>query len=84
MDKHVWSKAAEDSVGLKNYYNQHKQQYQWQPGVSALVVSSSSKDADRFYCGCTKQNAKDWRLSLLLTMKWQQQTAAGSKMDNYH
>ncbi|QEC68603.1 hypothetical protein FRZ67_15275 [Panacibacter ginsenosidivorans] len=60
MDKHVWSKAAEDSVGLKNYYNQHKQQYKWQPGVSALVVSSASKDAIDSMAAALKQNAKDW------------------------
>lgn len=44
MDKHVWSKAAEDSAGLQQQYNQHKAQYLWQPGVSALVISSDSKE----------------------------------------
>jgi len=61
MDKHVWSKAAEDSVGLKNYYNLHAAQYKWQPGVSALVVSSASKDAIDSIASAMKQNAKDWR-----------------------
>lgn len=61
MDKHVWSKAGEDSIGLKNYYNLHKEQYKWQPGVSALVVSSSSKDMIDSIAAALKQNAKDWR-----------------------
>ncbi|MEP6844727.1 MAG: peptidylprolyl isomerase [Panacibacter sp.] len=60
MDKHVWSKAAEDSVGLKNYFNLHKEQYKWQPGVSALVVSSASKDMIDSVASALKQNAKDW------------------------
>lgn len=60
MDKHVWSKASEDSLGLENYYKQHKDQYKWQPGVSALVVSSTSKDALDSIAAALKQNAKDW------------------------
>lgn len=61
MDKHVWSKAAQDSVGLKNYYNEHKQQYTWQPGVSALVVSSGSKDIIDSISMQLKNNATAWR-----------------------
>jgi peptidyl-prolyl cis-trans isomerase SurA len=61
MDKHVWSKAAQDSVGLKNYYEQHKQQYTWQPGVSALVVSSGSKDIIDSIALQLKNNAGAWR-----------------------
>lgn len=33
----VWDKASQDSVGLKNYYNQHKDQYVWEP--RAVVTS---------------------------------------------
>ena len=61
MDKHVWSKAAQDSAGLKNYYTQHKQQYTWQPGVSALVVSSGSKDIIDSIALQVKNNASAWR-----------------------
>lgn len=61
MDKHVWSKAAEDSIGLKNYYNQHKDQYKWQPGVSAMIISTSSKEAIDGIADAMAKNAKDWR-----------------------
>ncbi|MGC9373887.1 MAG: peptidylprolyl isomerase [Bacteroidales bacterium] len=29
MDKEVWSKALSDSIGLKKYYNNHKDNYKW-------------------------------------------------------
>ena len=29
MDKHVWTKASQDSAGLLKYYNAHKDRYQW-------------------------------------------------------
>lgn len=61
MDKHVWSKASEDTTGLKTYYLQHKDQYMWQPGVSALVVSSSSKELIDSVAAQLKNNPSSWR-----------------------
>ncbi len=29
MEKKVWNKALEDTVGLKQYYQEHKDRYQW-------------------------------------------------------
>lgn len=29
MDKEVWKKAEQDTVGLENYYNAHKDEYMW-------------------------------------------------------
>lgn len=42
MEKMVWSKAANDSVGLLGYYNQHKDQYTWNESVDALVFNCNS------------------------------------------
>jgi peptidyl-prolyl cis-trans isomerase SurA len=42
MDKNVWSKASTDSLGLKDYYKQNLGKYNWQPGVSAIVISANS------------------------------------------
>ena len=61
MDKHVWSKAAQDTAGLKKYYLAHQQQYTWQPGVSALVVSSASKDMIESVAAQLKTNGSSWR-----------------------
>ncbi|MCJ8163956.1 peptidylprolyl isomerase [Pontibacter sp. E15-1] len=44
MDEKVWSKAVEDSVGLKNYFEQHKDKYTWGPRVQATVISAASKE----------------------------------------
>ncbi len=43
MDKHVWSKASQDSTALLQYYLTHKDKYIWAPGLSALVVTASNK-----------------------------------------
>ena len=61
MDKHVWGKAAQDSVGLKKYYQAHQQQYTWQPGVSALIVSSPSKEITDSIGLQLKNNGAAWR-----------------------
>ena len=44
MDKHIWSKALQDSLGTRNYYLQHKQNYMWEPGITALTVTSKSRE----------------------------------------
>ena len=61
MDKHVWSKASDDSTGLKNYYEQHKQQYVWQPGASALIISAATKDLLDSASAQLRQHGADWR-----------------------
>ena len=44
MDKHVWSKGGEDLNGLKSYYREHANNYQWGAGISALVVTCASQN----------------------------------------
>ena len=40
-DKKVWSKAVKDTLGLKDYYEQNKSNYQWDQRVEASVYSCS-------------------------------------------
>lgn len=44
MENEVWNKAAEDTLGLQNYYEQHKDSYMWNDRVRALVVTCHRKD----------------------------------------
>ncbi|MEO6833410.1 MAG: peptidylprolyl isomerase, partial [Chitinophagaceae bacterium] len=37
MDRNVWGKATKDSVGLKAFYEAHKDHYQWEPGFTGDV-----------------------------------------------
>jgi peptidyl-prolyl cis-trans isomerase SurA len=45
MEKEVWNKASEDSVGQLKYYESHKADYSAQERVSASLYSSSNKNA---------------------------------------
>ena len=61
MDRHVWSKASEDTVGLKNYYDQHKEKYMWARGASAVVVSGPDKKTVQEIAAKMKAGpAADW------------------------
>ena len=60
MERNVWSKAANDSTGLKKYYNEHKTSYTW----------AASADVILFNCGDQKvataavsalNSGKNWR-----------------------
>lgn len=38
-DKKVWSKAVKDTVGLKEFYDAHKEKYMWDERVQATVYT---------------------------------------------
>jgi peptidyl-prolyl cis-trans isomerase SurA len=45
MEREVWNKASEDSVGQRKYYDLHRDDYKASDRVKASIFSSSSKDA---------------------------------------
>ena len=44
MDKEVWKKAEKDTVGLENYYNEHKDEYMWRERVKTIYVNVNNPD----------------------------------------
>lgn len=61
MDKNVWAKANNDSTGLLNYYNAHKTKYNWAPGISALVITSTSEATANEVIDSLKKGIGNWR-----------------------
>lgn len=61
MDKNVWSKAAQDTVGLKDFYATHKAKYTWQPGIAAVTVSANSLVLANELYDKIVANPADWR-----------------------
>ena len=43
MEKNVWDKAKTDSIGLQNFYNKTKQNYQWKQRVDADIYSATNE-----------------------------------------
>jgi peptidyl-prolyl cis-trans isomerase SurA len=42
MERKVWSKASADSVGLEQYYNEHKTNYKWNVSADAVLFSCAN------------------------------------------
>ena len=42
MDKNIWKRAKNDSLGLQTYYEQVKGNYIWKERVNAVIISATS------------------------------------------
>lgn len=45
MDKKVWSRAVNDSVGLKEYYEKNKSHFMWDERLDAVIYTCSHEEA---------------------------------------
>lgn len=61
MDKYIWSRAAEDSTGLKNYYETNRSKYTWQPGSAAIIVNAQDEKTITEIVAKMKANPEQWR-----------------------
>lgn len=61
MDKHIWTKAAEDDDGLKKYYEAHKTEYVWGPSVGAIVLTMQNKQTAEEVAAKMKAAPAQWR-----------------------
>ena len=43
MEKKVWSKAMEDSVGLQQYFAAHREDYRWDERIDVTLVDAESE-----------------------------------------
>ena len=60
MERNVWSKAANDSIGLRNYYSDHKANYKWAASATVLLFNCSDRKAAE-EAAAALGNGKDWK-----------------------
>lgn len=57
MEKEIWEKSKNDTIGLENFYKSHKFNYQWKNRVDALITSSTKEDVIKKAQKMLKNNA---------------------------
>jgi peptidyl-prolyl cis-trans isomerase SurA len=75
MQKKVWDAAVADSAALLNYYNIHKDKYNWENSADAIIVTCTDSSFFQNAVEGLKNNMKNWR-------QWAQETAGGIQADS--
>ena len=60
MERNVWSRASADSVGLRQYYDEHKTNYTWNASADAILFSCSNETVAKAAMAKIK-NGKSWK-----------------------
>ncbi len=61
MEKKVWGKANTDSIGLNDYYKEHKSKYVWPPSADAIIITCTTEKLSTEIQQKIKANPSDWR-----------------------
>jgi peptidyl-prolyl cis-trans isomerase SurA len=58
MEKEIWDKAKQDSIGLKKFFDVNKAKYQWKNRAEVVIASSTKKDIAKQAQKMFKKDAK--------------------------
>jgi peptidyl-prolyl cis-trans isomerase SurA len=61
MQRQVWDKAGSDSMGLKGFYESHKDKYWWEPSVDAILVTCTNEPTADQMKNAIRKNIGSWR-----------------------
>jgi peptidyl-prolyl cis-trans isomerase SurA len=61
MQRKVWDAAAEDTAGLRAYYEQNRSKYNWENSADALIVTSLVADSVEGVQEALKRDYNSWR-----------------------
>jgi peptidyl-prolyl cis-trans isomerase SurA len=61
MQKQVWEKAGSDTVALKNYFEQHADNYRWVSSADAIIFNAGNADAAEEIRRGMEANPLNWR-----------------------
>jgi peptidyl-prolyl cis-trans isomerase SurA len=75
MEKNVWSRAANDSAGLKSQYEKNKKQYTWGSGATALMVTATDSISANTFSQLLLAGSDKWRK---LAEDWKETVIADS------
>lgn len=56
-DQKIWSKAVEDSIGLQNFYNEHKKNYMWNERWKGSIYYCSNEKTYNKVAGIIKKKS---------------------------
>lgn len=62
-EKRVWNKGITDTVGLKAYYEEHKNEYMWDDRVDATIYECQSEDICKKVSKWVKKGKADTTIS---------------------
>ncbi|AMA49608.1 peptidylprolyl isomerase [Flavobacterium covae] len=57
MEKEIWNKAKQDTIGLKKYFQENKLKYQWKNRAEVITVSSTNEEFVKKAQKLLKENA---------------------------
>ena len=58
MEKEIWDRAKTDTLGLKNFYDEHKMEHMWKKRVDVTIASSTNQDMIKKAQAFLKKNEK--------------------------
>lgn len=66
MEKNIWNKSAQDTMGLISYYNANKGKYLWEASADAVVFTTSTRQVADELWAKVRSNPKAWRDSVMI------------------
>ena len=61
MQRQIWNRSTVDSIGLKKYFEAHKENYWWKPGAEAIIFNVTNLASAKRLSDALEKNINNWR-----------------------